>query len=155
MSISSCQMQPRLTCGCVDGFAPPLENNKHDGIPFQFSVSEEQQILLKDAGYSNSYILDSHSGKVCFRTQVALRCPPLTTEGKWRRFIDGLSDGSDEQAAVDRKILNILVAMQVEANGTLKALTCICEGMTGRSTLIRRWTGIRTILDNATEHYRS
>lgn len=98
-----------------------LENNRNDAVPLdhvmlpQFSV--EQRERLKAAGYLGKYVLDREG--VCHRTQVALRLLVGVPHGAWRSFVDGETDGSENQVLVKARLTLILRDLEEQARVAL------------------------------------
>lgn len=149
LSLQHCHVIDLLSI-LLDGFAPPYTENRHDTLSLPLTTlvpfTPSQKELLKGENYLGEYSLYPHTLSSCFRTQVALRCPPFTNERKWRHFMDGFSDGRDEQEAVNARLAAVLELMKRDAEAKLQVLTGMPPARNGRDVLLARWREIDLIL---------
>ncbi|KAF8853952.1 SET domain-containing protein [Acephala macrosclerotiorum] len=110
-------------------------------------LSAEKKERLKDAGFLGKYVLDRR--EVCYRTQVALRAQCLSAR-KWQRFVDGSDDGDEDEEAVNKVLLKVLMRYKKDADKTFKQVRAIKDGEAShRDTLSRRWKQIGDLLQRA------
>jgi hypothetical protein len=126
------------------GFSPPRASNPWDEtcldayLCHRFSAS--QRANLKEVGFWGKYMLDADTA--CYRTQIAVRSLILPEE-KWRAVLDGERDEDEDQEAVNRELLRILMAYERDLKSTLAEIDEVKQGEpVMRESLRQRWVQI-------------
>lgn len=140
------------------GFALGAAQNRWDEVGLDDvllpRLTRRQRDALDDAGFLGGYVLDCNG--VCHRTQVAVR-RLCCSVGEWRRFADGVDDGSASQAKVDGLLVEILGEFRDKAEKMIEQV----EGMTElgkpeqRAVLAQRWGQIKELLTSNIAKLRS
>ncbi|KAF8470211.1 hypothetical protein BDZ91DRAFT_678491 [Kalaharituber pfeilii] len=143
---------------CEYGFI--LDSNQWDEVNIDNYVfphlTRVQKEHLDSEGFLGGYNFDTAT--CCFRTQVALRMSliPLNSGGsadrliKWRRFIEGIDDGTKEEPTIQSILKDILAELRYRGD---KVLAQLDEPKGFKvvnlidNTIRRRWEQIQGIID--------
>lgn len=136
-----------------------MDENEDDSVSLDAVIlpllDEKQKKILEEARFLGTYVLDSTTKEVCYRTQVALRMICLK-EAKWRRFVDGFDGGEKDQKVVDQLLSKVLKGLGENAKEMTKKMSeSGGNEVEQRDVLRRRWAQIQGIVRDASERLQT